>query len=153
MTKLPATLPATVPMVGHGVLPNHDLERMIRAHSHRTASAVSNKPPCHLPSQNGTPNRPGCPDTGVQHDGYAEVLIAVANGLMSIPDVVAPEMPHHSSVRASRDSSPLSAVLDIGGLEHLGVQYTRHMGLRSAAMGRGQTCEKSSTRTIASIFC
>jgi hypothetical protein len=130
------------------MLPNHDLERMIRARSHRTASAVSNKPPCHLPSQNGTPNRPGCPDTGVQHDGYAEVLIAAANGLMSIPDVVAPEMPHYSSVPPSRDSSPLGAVLDIGGLGHLGLQYARHMGLRSVAIGRGQTCEKLGTHCI-----
>jgi len=86
------------------MLPNHDLEVMIRARSHRTASAIFNKPGCHLPQQKRHTEPAGVPGHGSAT--YAEVLIAVANGLMSIPDVVAPEMQHHSSVPASRDSSP-----------------------------------------------
>jgi len=86
--------------------------------------------------------------TGIQHDGgYAEVLIAKASGLISVPDDLssvdaAPLLcAGLTTFSALRDSTAragdLIAVLGIGGLGHLGVQYARHMGFEVAAIGRG----------------
>ena len=86
--------------------------------------------------------------TGVQHDGgYAEVLIAKASGLMSIPDDLASVdaapllcagLTTFGALRnSSAKAGDLVAVLGIGGLGHLGVQYARHMGFEVAAIGRG----------------
>src|SRR6202795_5113903 len=86
--------------------------------------------------------------TGVQHDGgYAEVLIARASGLMSIPDDLAAVdaapllcagLTTFSALRnAPAKAGDLVAVLGIGGLGHLGLQYARHMGFEVAAIGRG----------------
>jgi propanol-preferring alcohol dehydrogenase len=86
--------------------------------------------------------------TGIQHDGgYAEVLIAKASGLMSIPDDLASEnaapllcagLTTFSALRnAPAKAGDLVAVLGIGGLGHLGVQYARHMGFEVVAIGRG----------------
>jgi propanol-preferring alcohol dehydrogenase len=86
--------------------------------------------------------------TGIQHDGgYAEVLIARANALMSIPDELAAVdaapllcagLTTFSALRnSSAKAGDLVAVLGIGGLGHLGVQYARHMGFEVAAIGRG----------------
>jgi len=86
--------------------------------------------------------------TGIQHDGgYAEVMIAKASGLMSVPDALssvdaAPLLcAGLTTFSALRDSpakaGDLVAVLGIGGLGHLGVQYARHMGFEVAAIGLG----------------
>src|SRR5215472_4265458 len=86
--------------------------------------------------------------TGVHHDGgYAEVLIAKASGLMSIPDdlssvAAAPLLCAGLTTFSALRKSPakpgdLVAVLGIGGLGHLGVQYARHMGFNVAAIARG----------------
>ena len=82
------------------------------------------------------------------HDGgYAEVLIAKASGLMSISDDLAAVdaapllcagLTTFSALRnAPAKAGDLVAVLGIGGLGHLGVQYARHMGFEVAAIGRG----------------
>jgi len=86
--------------------------------------------------------------TGIQHDGgYAEVLIARASGLMSIPDglsavkaapLLCAGLTTFSALRNSpAKTGDLVGVLGIGGLGHLGVQYARHMGFEVAAIGRG----------------
>ena len=86
--------------------------------------------------------------TGIQHDGgYAEVMIAKASGLIAVPDSLssvdaAPLLcAGLTTFSALRDSSAkagdLVAVLGIGGLGHLGVQYARHMGFEVAAIGLG----------------
>jgi propanol-preferring alcohol dehydrogenase len=86
--------------------------------------------------------------TGIQHDGgYAEVMIAKASGLISVPDALssadaAPLLcAGLTTFSALRDSpakaGDLVAVLGIGGLGHLGVQYARHMGFEVAAIGLG----------------
>src|SRR5215831_6645310 len=86
--------------------------------------------------------------TGIHHDGgYAEVMIAKASGLMSIPN----ELPSAAAApllcaglttfnalrNAPAKAGDLVAVLGIGGLGHLGVQYARHMGFEVAAIARG----------------
>src|SRR5215471_12710798 len=86
--------------------------------------------------------------TGVHSDGgYAEVMIAKATGLMRIPDdlssagaapLLCAGLTTFNALRnAPAKAGDLVAVLGIGGLGHLGVQYARHMGLEVAAIGRG----------------
>jgi propanol-preferring alcohol dehydrogenase len=86
--------------------------------------------------------------TGIQHDGgYAEVMIAKASGLMSIPDslssvdaapLLCAGLTTFSVLRnAPARAGELVAVVGIGGLGHLGVQYARRMGFEVAAIGRG----------------
>src|SRR5499433_2170958 len=86
--------------------------------------------------------------TGVHHDGgYAEVMIAKASGLMSIPNelssaAAAPLLcagitTFNALRNAPAKAGDLVAVLGIGGLGHLGVQYARHMGFEVVAIARG----------------
>jgi propanol-preferring alcohol dehydrogenase len=86
--------------------------------------------------------------TGIQRDGgYAEVLLARASGLISVPDDLAAAeaapllcagLTTFSALRNSpAKAGDLVAVLGIGGLGHLGVQYARHMGFEVAAIARG----------------
>ncbi len=86
--------------------------------------------------------------TGIHRDGgYAERLIARASGLMSIPDefssvnaapLLCAGLTTFSALRkAPAKPGDLVAVLGIGGLGHLGVQYARHMGFEVAAIARG----------------
>jgi propanol-preferring alcohol dehydrogenase len=86
--------------------------------------------------------------TGIHHDGgYAEVMIAQASGLMSVPDALssvdaAPLLCAGLTTFSALRNSPakageLVAVVGIGGLGHLGVQYARHMGFEVAAIARG----------------
>jgi propanol-preferring alcohol dehydrogenase len=86
--------------------------------------------------------------TGVQHDGgYAEVMIAKASGLMSVPDelssvdaapLLCAGITTFSALRNSRArAGDLVAIFGVGGLGHLGVQYARHMGFEVVAIDRG----------------
>src|SRR6201988_250766 len=86
--------------------------------------------------------------TGIHHDGgYAEVMIAKASGLMSIRDdlssvdaapLLCAGLTTFSALRnAPAKAGDLVAVLGIGGLGHLGVQYARHMGFEGVAIDRG----------------
>jgi alcohol dehydrogenase, propanol-preferring len=74
-------------------------------------------------------------------------MIAKASGLVSIPDdlssvdaapLLCAGITTFSALRnAPAKTGDLVAVLGIGGLGHLGVQYARHMGFEVAAIGRG----------------
>src|ERR1700741_2326580 len=87
--------------------------------------------------------------TGIHHDGgYAEVMIAKASGLVSIPDdlssagaapLLCAGITTFGALRnAPAKAGDLVAVLGIGGLGHLAVQYARHMGFEVAAISRGR---------------
>src|ERR1700756_695014 len=87
-------------------------------------------------------------NTGIHHDGgYAEMMIAKASGLVSVPDdlssadaapLLCAGITTFSALRdAPAKAGDLVAVLGIGGLGHLGVQYARHMGFEVAAIARG----------------
>jgi len=86
--------------------------------------------------------------TGIHQDGgYAEVMIAKASGLVSIPDVLSSAqaapllcagITTFSALRnAPAKAGDVVAVMGIGGLGHLGVQYARHMGFEVVAIARG----------------
>jgi propanol-preferring alcohol dehydrogenase len=86
--------------------------------------------------------------TGVHHDGgYADMMIAKASGLVSVPNdlssadaapLLCAGLTTFSALRNSpAKAGDLVAILGIGGLGHLGVQYARHMGFEVAAIARG----------------
>jgi propanol-preferring alcohol dehydrogenase len=86
--------------------------------------------------------------TGIHHDGgYAEVMIAKASGLVSVPNdlssinaapLLCAGLTTFSALRnAPAKAGDLVAVLGIGGLGHLAVQYARHTGFEVAAIARG----------------
>src|SRR5262245_34995026 len=91
--------------------------------------------------------------SGVTADGgYAEVMIAEARGIASIPDALssaeaAPLLcagvtTYNALRNAGLRGGDLVAVQGIGGLGNLGVQFARHMGFRTVAIGRGREKEK-----------
>lgn len=86
--------------------------------------------------------------TGIHSDGgYAEVMIAKASGLVFIPAALssfdaAPLLCAGITTFSALRNSPAKAgdvvaVLGIGGLGHLGVQYARQMGFEVVAIARG----------------
>jgi D-arabinose 1-dehydrogenase-like Zn-dependent alcohol dehydrogenase len=90
--------------------------------------------------------------TGIAFDGgYADYMIAPATALATVPaelDSVAAAplmcagLTTFNALRSSGASGgDLVAVLGIGGLGHLGVQYAAKMGFRTAAIARGQDKE------------
>ena len=91
--------------------------------------------------------------SGVSADGgYAEVMIAEARGIASVPDelssaeaaplLCAGVTTYNALRNAGVRGGDLVAVQSIGGLGHLGVQFARHMGFRTVAIGRGREKEK-----------
>jgi D-arabinose 1-dehydrogenase-like Zn-dependent alcohol dehydrogenase len=90
---------------------------------------------------------------GVTVDGgYAELMIVEARGIASIPDelssaeaapLLCAGITTYNALRnAGLRGGDLVAVHGIGGLGHLGVQFARHMGFHTVAIGRGQEKEK-----------
>jgi alcohol dehydrogenase, propanol-preferring len=95
--------------------------------------------------------------TGIHQDGgYAEVMLAKASGLVAIPDNLssadaAPLLCAGITTFGALRNSParagdLVAVLGIGGLGHLGVQYARHMGFEVVAIASGALTTTSTVR-------
>ena len=91
--------------------------------------------------------------SGVTADGgYAEVMIAEARGIAAVPDeltsaeaaplLCAGVTTYNALRNASLRAGDLVAVQGIGGLGHLGVQFARHTGFRTVAIGRGRDKEK-----------
>src|SRR6058998_578876 len=90
---------------------------------------------------------------GVTVDGgYAEVMIAEARGIASIPDelrsaeaapLLCAGITTYNALRnAGLRGGDLVAVQGIGGLGHLGIQFARHMGFHTVAIGRGREKDK-----------
>jgi D-arabinose 1-dehydrogenase-like Zn-dependent alcohol dehydrogenase len=79
-------------------------------------------------------------------------MIAEARGIASIPDelssaeaapLLCAGITTYNALRnAGLRGGDLVAVQGIGGLGHLGVQFARHMGFRTVAIGRGREKEK-----------
>jgi D-arabinose 1-dehydrogenase-like Zn-dependent alcohol dehydrogenase len=87
--------------------------------------------------------------TGITHDGgYADYMVAPASALALIPDELRPAeagpllcagITTFNSLRHSgARPGDLVAILGIGGLGHLGVQFSARMGFRTAAIARGK---------------
>lgn len=79
--------------------------------------------------------------------GYAEMMIARATGLVSIPDELESEeaapllcagiATFNALKKCGAEAGDTIVVLGIGGLGHLALQYARKMGFRVIAVGRG----------------
>jgi len=83
--------------------------------------------------------------------GYAEVMIAEARGIAPFLTSSVRQKPPLFSAPVTRPTTlfatPLARgrsgrVQGIGGLGHLGVQFARHMGFHTVAIGRGREKEK-----------
>ena len=90
--------------------------------------------------------------TGITIDGgYAEYMVAPVATIALIPDELSPAdaaplmcagVTTYNSLRnAGARSGDLVAVLGIGGLGHLGVQYAARMGFKTVAIARGKDKE------------
>jgi propanol-preferring alcohol dehydrogenase len=86
--------------------------------------------------------------TGISVDGgYAEMMIAKANALASIPDelssadaapLLCAGLTTFNALRnAKARAGELVAIQGVGGLGHLAIQYAAHMGFRVAVVSRG----------------
>jgi propanol-preferring alcohol dehydrogenase len=91
--------------------------------------------------------------SGVTADGgYAEVMIAEARAIASVPDeltsaeaaplLCAGVTTYNALRNADLRGGDLVAVQGIGGLGHLGIQFARHLGFRTVAIGRARDKEK-----------
>ncbi|RAH96394.1 alcohol dehydrogenase [Acuticoccus sediminis] len=85
---------------------------------------------------------------GLNFDGgYAEAMVAPASGLVRIPDDLSAEdaapllcagVTTYNALRQSgAEPGDVVAVLGLGGLGHLGVQFAAKMGFRTVAIARG----------------
>jgi D-arabinose 1-dehydrogenase-like Zn-dependent alcohol dehydrogenase len=101
--------------------------------------------------------------TAIHFDGgYAEYMLAPAEAVAAMPDDLpaaeaAPLMcagitVFNSLRNAGARAGDLVAVLGIGGLGHLGIQYARQMGFRTAAIGRGSDKESLAHKLGAHIY-
>ncbi len=79
--------------------------------------------------------------------GYAEMMLARSTGLVSIPDELSAEeaapilcagiATFNALKKSGAQAGDLVAVLGIGGLGHMALQYARRMGFKVVAVGRG----------------
>jgi alcohol dehydrogenase, propanol-preferring len=100
---------------------------------------------------------------GVTVDGgYAEVMIAEARGIASIPTelgsaeaapLLCAGITTYNALRnAGLRGGDLVAVQGIGGLGHLGIQFARNMGFHTVAIGRGAEKEKLAANLGADVY-
>lgn len=80
--------------------------------------------------------------------GYAEMMLARATGLVSIPDELSSQeaapilcagiATFNALKKSGAEAGDTVAVVGIGGRGHMALQYARKMGFRVIAVGRGQ---------------
>lgn len=103
------------------------------------------------------------PFVGASCDGgYAEMMLARSTGLVSIPDELSSEeaapilcagiATFNALKKSGAEAGDLVAILGIGGLGHMALQYARKMGFKVAAIGRGQDIAEDAHRLGAHIY-
>jgi len=101
--------------------------------------------------------------TGTTHDGgYADYMIAPAESIAPVPEALssveaAPLMcagitTFNCLRNSGATAGELVAVLGLGGLGHLGVQYAAKMGFRTVAIARGKDKEPMAKKLGAQIY-
>src|SRR5579884_2268983 len=101
--------------------------------------------------------------TGITYDGgYAEYLIAPASAVARMPDELPPSEAAPlmcaglTTFNALRNSGArpgdVVAVLGLGGLGHLGVQYAAKMGFHTVGIARGKDKEPLARRLGAAVY-
>lgn len=94
--------------------------------------------------------------------GYAEMMIARATGLVSIPDELSSEeaapllcagvATFNALKKSGAEAGDTVVVLGIGGLGHLALQYAGKMGFRVVAVGRGADIADDALRLGAHVY-
>ncbi len=94
--------------------------------------------------------------------GYAEMMLTRATGLVSIPDELSSEeaapilcagiATFNALKKCGAEAGDLVAVLGIGGLGHMALQYARKMGFKVVALGRGQDIAEDALRLGAHVY-
>ncbi len=103
------------------------------------------------------------PFVGASCDGgYAEMMLARGTGLVSIPDELEAEeaapilcagIATFNALRKSgAEAGDTVAILGIGGLGHMALQYARRMGFRVVAVGRGEDIAKDALELGAHVY-
>src|ERR1700676_15594 len=100
---------------------------------------------------------------GISYDGgYQQYMLAPVEALAAIPEslsdveaapLLGPGSPTYNALRHSGAvPGDLVAVLGIGGLGHLGIQFANKFGYRVAAIGRGAENEGLAKKLRASVY-
>ena len=94
--------------------------------------------------------------------GYAEMMIARSTGLVAIPDELDSEeaapilcaglATFNALKKTGAEAGDLIAVLGIGGLGHMALQYARKMGFKVVAVGRGQDIAEDAMKLGAHVY-
>lgn len=103
------------------------------------------------------------PFVGASCDGgYAEMMLARATGLVSIPDELNAEeaapilcagiATFNALKKCGAEAGDLVVVFGIGGLGHMALQYARRMGFRVVAVGRGQDIAEDALKLGAHVY-
>mgnify|MGYP003575435770 CR=1 FL=1 len=103
------------------------------------------------------------PFVGASCDGgYAEMMLARITGLVSIPDeldaqeaapiLCAGMATFNALKKCGATAGELVAVLGIGGLGHMALQYARRMGFKVAAVGRGRDIAEDARSLGAHVY-
>lgn len=94
--------------------------------------------------------------------GYAEMMLARGTGLVSIPDELQSEeaapilcagiATFNALKKCGAEAGDLIAILGVGGLGHMALQYARKMGFKVAAIGRGQDIAQNALALGAHVY-
>lgn len=94
--------------------------------------------------------------------GYAEMMLARASGLVSIPDELNSEeaapilcagiATFNALKKSGAQAGDTVVILGIGGLGHMALQYARRMGFRVVAVGRGSDVVKDALGLGAHVY-
>jgi len=94
--------------------------------------------------------------------GYAEMMLARATGLVSIPDGLDSEeaapilcagiATFNALKKCGAQAGDTVAILGIGGLGHMAVQYARRMGFKVVAVGRGSDIAEDARALGAHVY-
>lgn len=103
------------------------------------------------------------PVVGVSCDGgYAEMMIARATGLVAVPDELGSQeaapilcaglATFNALKKCGAGAGDLVAILGIGGLGHMALQYARRMGFKVVAVGRGADIARQALALGAHVY-
>lgn len=103
------------------------------------------------------------PFVGASCDGgYAEMMLARATGLVSVPEELesveaAPILcagiaTFNALKKCGAEAGDLVAILGIGGLGHMALQYARRMGFKVVAVGREQDIAEDALKLGAHVY-
>jgi alcohol dehydrogenase len=97
-----------------------------------------------------------------QDGGYAEMMLVMHTGLVSIPQELSSEeaapllcagiATFNALKKSAAEAGDLVAIQGIGGLGHLALQYARKMGFKVVAIGRGSDIAEDAIALGAHIY-